>query len=285
MKATPSFIVITLLVCMTQIIHAQLPTLVSTPKLSLQNNSVQVLYEILNSSVTEKFTIRIEITTANGELIPAHSLSGDIGSGVEGGPEKEIIWDFEADSVYLNEKIFVQIYASPELPATPKQQSPPEEQLEDVNTYQAPADVGTQVSNEDFNRSAIILQSLAFPGLGLSRMNPGKPHWIRGALGYGCIVGSIVLNQQAIKNYDSYQDPENLDKIDDLFNKASQQDQISEVLGYAAVGIWVLDIIWTIVGTSDLNKDQLSLNQYGLSIGTTIEPLSFVPMIALKYRF
>ena len=91
-------------------------------------------------------------------------------------------------------------------------------------------------------RTGIILQSLALPGLGLSRMT-GKPHWLRGVAGYGCIAGSIILNRQAISTYDDIDDLEDYDDKNELFQKSLNRDNISEVLAYAAIGIWV-DIGW-----------------------------------------
>jgi len=47
----------------------------------------------------------------------------------------------------------------------------------------------------------------------------------------------------------------------------------------------VADLVWTFVGTSDLNKKQTAGEPRGFSIGTTVEPVSSVPLIALRYRF
>ncbi len=44
---------------------------------------------------------------------------------------------------------------------------------------------------------------------------------------------------------------------DELFNSAKTQDDISEVFAYAAIGIWVTDIVWNIVGASKLNISEL----------------------------
>lgn len=249
--------------------QAQSSAEVSVPELSMTAQGIQIAFNILHSSDSDRFSIRIEITNERGQKIDAKSLSGDIGKGIAGGPGKIIIWDIEADGLFLDEEIFVQVFASPEPSRTM-----PEEQAEEA----LPA-------GQSFKRSGLILQSIAFPGLGLSRINPGKPHWIRGALGYGCIGGAVYLNRQAIKNYDAYLDAGQTDDIDDLFNKAEQQDQISEILGFAAIGIWVTDIIWTILGTSDLTPTLSSERLTGFSIGTRIEPVSSVPMVALRYKF
>ena len=83
----------------------------------------------------------------------------------------------------------------------------------------------------------------------------------------------------------SYQEADNPDERDNFLDDAIRQDNISEALAYAAIGIWVADLVWTILGTTDLNMDQSSANYKGFSIGTTFEQITSVPMLALKYKF
>ncbi len=173
------------------------------------------------------------------------------------------------------------------LPETPPvAESPPQEQIEEAKheVKEEPASDKT-IAVKEYNRTLIIVQSIAFPGLGLSRINPGKPHWIRGVAGYGCLAGSVYLNRKAWSTYQDYLDPEHPGGKDDLFDQAYDTKRTSQILGYAALGIWVVDLAWTILGTSDMNKNQLSYHPKGLSIGTTIEPVSNVPLIALRYVF
>ncbi|MCK4745564.1 MAG: hypothetical protein KAT15_00940, partial [Bacteroidales bacterium] len=119
----------------------------------------------------------------------------------------------------------------------------------------------------------------------LSRLNQGAPHWIRGVAGYGCLAGSVYLNRKAWNSYQDYLNSEDPNSVDDLFDQAYNAKGTSQILGYAAIGIWVADLAWTILGTSQMNKDQTSINRKGFSIGTTVEPVSNVPLIALRYKF
>lgn len=272
------------LVCILPQIQAQNPVEVSAPVLSLKNGKVHIEFDLLNSTRSEKFSVRIDVSYENGTPVPARSLSGDIGKGVAGGDNKRIIWDMEADSIFLDGDIFVEVYALPETP--PVAESPPQEQIEEAEpeVKEEPASDKT-LAVKEYNRTLIIVQSIAFPGLGLSRINPGKPHWIRGVAGYGCLAGSVYLNRKAWSTYQDYLDPEHAGGKDDLFDQAYDTKRTSQILGYAALGIWVVDLAWTILGTSDMNKNQLSDHPKGLSIGTTIEPVSNVPLIALRYVF
>jgi len=151
---------------------------------------------------------------------------------------------------------------------------------EETKKPELPAEIKTK----DFNRTGIVIQSLAFPGLGLSRVT-GNPHWLRGVAGYGCIAGSIVLNRQAVSTFNTIEGLENVDDVNEAFDKSVHQDNISEVLAYAAIGIWVADIIWTVAGTSDLKKRPLDSQSKRFSIKSDFDPVSNIPMISLRYRF
>jgi hypothetical protein len=245
---------------------------VSKPELSMQGKDVVISYHLLNSTASERFSVRIEITDSFGNPIEARTLSGDIGNGIPGGMNKKIVWDIQADSIFLVHEIFFEVYARPESP--PAAIEPGKEET--------PAKIA---EGKTFSRTSLMLQSLLLPGLGLSRLNPGKPHWIRGVVGYGCIGGAYYLNQKSIQSNEAYKNPTSVDEVIPTFNRAYRQDVVSEVLGIAAIGIWVSDLVWTFLATSDLNQVELSYVPKGVSLGTTCEPVSKIPLIALRYTF
>lgn len=151
-----------------------------------------------------------------------------------------------------------------------------------------PASYKNKEIKPEFNsyRAGIILQSLAVPGLGLSRAT-GKPHWIKGVAGYGCLAGSVVLNRLAVKTYEDFDSeivyfPEDADR---LLSRSVLQDNISETLAYTAIGIWVMDIVWTVIASSDLTNDMSSSRNMGLSIKSGVDPLFKVPVVGISYRF
>ncbi len=280
---------------------------VSKPVLSLEKGKLSIEYKLLNTSKSEKFFIRVGITNQSGNSIEAKSLSGDLGKGIPGGGNKKITWDIEADSIFLDEDIFVEVYALPEVPPVIEisnagkaseekfaEEKVTEEKItEEKITEQkfaeekALVDKATKQSStkEELNRMSLITQSIAFPGLGLSRLHPGAPHWLRGVAAYGCLAGSVYLNRKAWSSYQDYLGSESPAEVEDRFNKAYNEKKTSGILGYTAIGIWVVDLAWTIIGTSGMNIDQLSANQKRLSIGTSVEPISNVPLIALRYKF
>jgi len=75
-----------------------------------------------------------------------------------GGNNKKITWDFAADNIYPETGIYVQVNA-------------------EILTSAETAKIIRPVKS--ISRGGIILQSLVFPGWGLSRINRGKPHWLK----------------------------------------------------------------------------------------------------------
>ena len=255
------------------------------------------------------------MTGESGESIPAVTFTGDVGEHVPGGANKKILWDIEADSVFLDEDIFFQVIALPEKPPEAeitaaaeksREEGMAEGQDEDETLNQAgensrgpgeeeePVAEGSAetageggapgvATGKEFNRTALIVQSLALPGLGLTRAT-GKPHWIRGVAGYGCLAGAVILNRTAYSDYQSYLDSETTSEVDELYNRARSQKTTSQILGYAAIGVWVADLVWNIAGTSHLNEQQAGM-QRGISVGAAVEPLSAAPQLCLRYRF
>lgn len=295
--------------------HAQTKVRVSDPKLELKDNIIHIYYDILNSNPDEKYIISINIRDEDGSPVDAHSFVGDIGIVEEGGTNKQITWNLEADNIFMDAYVFVQINAKVISPPEPVTTEPEEEVTHEV--VEEKADIQTKAQAEEikekdvivedktepakpeeeieteelppltkttkeFNRTEVVIQSLALPGLGLSRIT-GQPHWIRGVTGYGCIAGAIILNRTAINTFNNIGSLFYFDEINRAYDKSTRQGITSKVLGYTAVGIWVTDFIWNLAGTTDL-KRRTSTSQ-GFSFETNIDPLSYVPMVSVKYRF
>jgi hypothetical protein len=273
-----------LLILTGQLCYSQTGVRVSDPRLEMVGNTIHISYDILNSAPDGKYTISIVIKDEDGNIIKARALDGEIGEGISGGSNKKITWNLEADNILIDAFIFVQINAKVIAPPTPAIIEPEEETVQDDQTDTQPEEPPQVTKSSAYNRTGIILQSLALPGLGLTQVT-GKPHWIRGVAGYGCIAASVVLNSQAVKTYDGIEDLVYFDEINEAYDKSLQQDNISEILSYAAIGIWVADFIWTLVGTSDLKKKPYTAESSGISLGSNIDPLSNIPLISVTYRF
>jgi hypothetical protein len=240
---------------------------VSDPQLELRGKRILISYDILNSSDTDRFNIAIDIRDSAGNLISAHTLEGDIGKSVPGGGNKEIYWDFQADRIEMNGDIYVNVSA---------------EILPPGAAVAAGSSGGTASSG--FSRTGLVVQSLALPGLGLSRIKQ-KPHWIKGVAGYGCIAGAVIMNRSAVSTYEEFQSSQDVEDADALLQKAGRQDNLSEAFGYTALAIWVSDLVWTLLATPDDKKGAGSGKAAGLSLDSGIDDLSKYPMIGLVYRF
>jgi len=73
-------------------------------------------------------------------------------------------------------------------------------------------------------------------------------------VGYGCIAASIIYNKIAVSSYNDYLNTNDLQEIETFYDNSVNEDNLSEVFAYAAIGIWVTDFIWTIAGSSKLNN-------------------------------
>lgn len=272
------------------------PFAVSDPKLALKDNIVHITYDILNSSRSDKFLISIIISDPDGNTVQANALSGDIGDGVSGGSGKLIKWDLAADGIVMNSTIYVKINARlipPPDSDFPVMNEPAVAPDRKENTASSDAGKEEIITNAEtaskaglksISRGSVMLQSVALPGLGLSRIT-GKPHWIKGVAGYGCIAGSVLLNRKAIKSYEGIYDLTEYDDKDELLQKSLTQDNISETLAYVAIGIWVADLIWSWIGTGDLKEKPFLGDLKGLTLETNMDPLMRTPMIGVGYRF
>lgn len=284
---------------------------IENTSIKLVGNKIQITYDIANSKRSDRYDVRLEVTDSTGNPVSVKSLEGDIGEDVSGGNNKKIIWDLETDNIQMNADIFFELYANAIVEPDPSGDgemsagSPDPSREEDMaineagqsvevsdtqaeNLEEEPAsDANLSAEKEDarkLSRTGIFLQSLALPGLGLSRLKSG-PHWLRGVAGYGSVVGAVVLNNMAISTYDDYRTPGSAEEAKTLLDKSTRQDNISEICAYAAIGIWVSDLVWTIIGTSDLNKSQRASVVRPVSIGTEYDPLCGVPLLAIRYNF
>ena len=255
--------------------HAQTSVRVSDPRIEMEGNTIHIYYDILDSEASDKFIVSVEITDEDGNRINARALDGDVGENVPSGNNRHITWDLNADKIYLNARVFFEINAilipGPE-PVDVRQEEEPEKE------------VAASVESKEFDRTGLVLQSIAVPGLGLTKVT-GKPHWIKGVAGYCCIAGSVIFNLQARLTYASIEDYPDFDDKRDLFDTSVAQDNLSDVLGFVAIGIWVGDFIWTLTGTSHLKKKSAAANAGGISVGGSLDPLTYTPTVQIRYRF
>jgi len=244
--------------------HAQTEAQITKPRLELEDDHINILYDILNSRQSDIFRISVEITDSTGNNIDARSLSGDIGDNVKGGKNKKITWNYVADSIYPETGIYVQVNAE---------------------ILTAPENIEIIEPDKRISRGGAILRSTVFPGWGLSRINKGNPHWLKGVAGYGCIAASVIYNRKAVSSYKDYDKSEDISQRDKLYKNSVKQDNLSEIFAYTAAGIWMIDFIWTIAGSSKLKDENNYIQAKRLSVHPVYEPHMRAQMVSVTYTF
>ncbi len=239
----------------------------------LENNKLIITYDIANSSADESFNIWIKIKTAYGQLIQATSLTGDISSGVKGGSGKRIVWDVIADNVSLDDDILIEVFARAES-EEPAVVEKPEPEI-------TPA-VQKSPTGKKISVGKALLFSAILPGLGNTYVKGKGAAWLWGVLGYGCIVGSVVMNNMAYNNYEDYKTAATSDERDQLYDKASTYDLGSKVLIGAAATIWVVDLVITGIQAGKARKTSHASN---IRLNYQIDPHSQQYMVGLTYKF
>lgn len=245
-------------------IFAQEPAQISAPDLELKGNNILITYDILNSTRRDLFDIWIEVTDTAGNKIVAESLTGDVGENVKGGSHREIVWDLGADGIFLDAGIFIQVYGER---LTPLGSDLVLEKEIRINPYKT------------------IGQTLAFPGWGMAGMGKSKLHLLKGVAGYGCLAATIVYNRLGISNYDLYQTTEDLSEVDNYYNKAVLQDNLSHAFAYTAIAIWVAELTWTSVVLANIKKQEKERVAERINIYPVYHPQFQSPMLAVGFRF
>ena len=266
MKDIIIFICSLVIVLTGSVCHAQTTVKISKPRLELEEDHLNIHYDILNSSQKDIFRIWIEITDSTGNYIPALSLSGDIGENVKGGNDKMITWDYSADNIYPETGIYVQINA-------------------EIQTDIEEDDLIIDIPDNKISRAVVIGQSMVLPGWGLSRINKGKPHWLKGVAGYGCIAASIIYNRKAVSSYEDYNDSSDIGERNEFYNNSVKEDNLSEIFAYTAAGIWLTDLIWTIAGSSKLNKEPSYSHAKRISVYPVYKPSLRAQLVTVTYTF
>jgi hypothetical protein len=237
---------------------------VSKPKLEIQGENLSIAYDILNTKPGEKYKISLEVTDSKGILINAQSYTGDIGENVEGGANKKIIWNFTSDNIKDEVNINIKIVIS-------KYQEPPIS--EEIAKSTVP-----------YTRSGLVLQSVALPGLGMSKLKK-NPCWITGVAGYGLIAGSIIYNGASKSNYKNFENSRNNQQELSYYKKYENQKTMSLICAIGAATIWVTDFIIVLGSSSKLKDNSKNYQKNKLSLIPDYSINCSAPLLSLKYTF
>lgn len=236
-------------------ILAQNPT-IETTRLEIVDKRLEIAYDVLKSKKNTRLEVWVDIYNSRGEKINARTFSGDIGSNLEPGKEKIISWDYNADGLVLDEEVEVFVKAK-------------------VTTI-----AGTISTGKTLALSTLV------PGLGISAVEKNKPFWLLGVFGYASVGSSLYLNSSYKSNYDKYLKATDSQEAQNYFTKSENQQQLSKVMAYTAIGTWSVSIIWTILRTRQHNKSiGLIQKENGFMFYSRLDPVFKKPMIGFYYTF
>jgi len=266
---------------------------ISQPTLKFVNDRLIIKYDILGINPDDRFKVQLEITDSTGNKIKANSIYGDIGDNVSGTSPKQIIWDLAADSVYLNIGISVEILVTKILPPKPDIADLKDTTIVAIKTDSSLAESHVLVSEKEKGSTSyksvktgsnLILSTLV-PGLGLTRLSEGKPYWILGIAGYGCLASSVYFNRLASSNYDKYLDSSRTDEFDTYYNTGEKQYHASKVLAWSAVAIWVTDLGITWIKAAKMKSSGTKSKLSSFSVGSSFNDSANTQVITLVYTF
>ncbi len=264
---------------------------ISKPQIALNDNIFRIQYDILNSNLTDKFNVSLDIEDSSGKQISAKAISGDIGNNISGGSGKEITWDLTIDSIYMEAMIYFKIRAKAiEIESTSAglARTVPEP-VSEINESSIEGNSPNTTENlnrtTNISRGSAVFQSLLFPGVGLTRISSGKPHWLKGVMGYGCLATAIIYNSTSNISYNDYLQASTFQEKNDLYVVVEQQKKISNAFLFSAIGVWAIDFIWTVSGSKDLRKISSNnvTNDFSLYASYNYEVQA--PLLALKFNF
>lgn len=229
-----------------------------------EGSNLVITYDIVKAEPGEKFETWVKVQTGSGQEIIPHSVTGDVGLGVSGGPNKRIVWDVSADNVKLDDEISVEVFARSNLKSGGKSTNK------------------TKGHRQGISPGGAMALSALLPGLGSTVAVRGGAQWLWGIVGYGCIAGSIAMNGIAYDSYEDYKGAITANDRDDLFTKSKNHDLYSKIFAGSAAVIWVAEIISSGVKAAKYRSRQSNSK---FSMDYRFDPLSGKPLIGFNYKF
>lgn len=250
------------------ILYCQKNITITKPRVEIFEDNLIINYDILNAKTSDFYKVWIEVTDSDGNKINAVSVTGDVGMEIKGGADKRIVWNMINDKIYIDKEITIEVKA---------EKSTKEVKLKETEER--------TMNMTDISKVNMVITSLPLPGLGQSLLKRGKPYWLVGVAGYGCLAGSVILNRMAASTYDDYKLSVDYDDRISLYDEAILKDKYSKYMAYSAIGIWAADLIWVIATPTKSSRSQVSQKERKLKIQPYLDARSNIAMVSLTYKF
>jgi hypothetical protein len=223
---------------------------------SLRYNGDQVVisYDLNSSNNNNLFDISVKLYRSKTDQIEAVTFTGDVGKSIASGTNKKAIWQVKVDNVKVNDYVYAVVEATPAL---------------------------------NISIGKHLLKSALLPGLGEYRLDNYNLHIYKSVLGYGAIAGAIVLNANAVNNYDSYLS--STMQANNYFEAAQSQQVLSYVMAGTAVAVWGYGLYKTYTKAKKLKAySTITINQskyYYNFTNTAISGKSEQMFLEIKGKF
>ena len=238
--------------------NAQVIPAISKPDLVFRNDSLIIHYTFKDCQQGQRFRVWLDITTVEGKKIVPVTVSGDIGANINCGGTKEISWDMAADSLFLDDVIYVKVLAE--------------------------ANITTAAKGK--GNAKYFFSSLLFPGSGLNlKKGNNKPYWLMGVAGYCGVASTLYFNQMKINAYKDWEVEADPDVKDDYYADYEDNKKYMIISAASTGTVWLINLIWTLAAPGS-EPGQVSLGEgKNLQLGTTVFRESYTPGLTLKYNF
>jgi hypothetical protein len=196
--------------------------LISKPDVSYSNNILTVKYDITGCGTNQFVDISLKVINSKGDTLKPSYISGDIGSGVNCGMGKTILWNVVKDNIKIDDDVEVMLSGNEIKPVIPG-----------IIIPSAPG----------LTRAKVIGSSIFVPGLG-QKMASGKGSYLLfSGIVYGAAGASALFYMEHNKYYSDYKKASGTD-ADALFNKSEKSFDTAQNLLYGAAGAWLTNFIW-----------------------------------------
>jgi len=266
--------------CVTQDSISQTKAQVEAVDFFVKNDTLFVNYDLVKTKNDEWFEVTLTVKTLSGKVYTPASVSGHVGKFVAGGKHKQIAWAILKDNVFIDEEIYVEIRAIPMgVQQAQTQIQPPvtEQQAKVTKESESSSKPSREIVSRTYSKGGAIVLSAIIPGLGITKQKEGGAYWLMGLACYGMVAGGVILNVSANSSYNKYKEATTAGDRDTYFKKAENNAKTGNILYYSALGIWAIDMVWTILTP---NKVRTTFSLKG-----NFDPYINKPMVSLSFKF
>ncbi len=242
----------------------------------VRSDTLFVSYDLIKAKKNEWFDVTMTVKTPSGKVFFPVTLSGHAGKYIAGGKGKQIAWAISRDNLFIDDEIYVELRATP-MGTQETEQAVAREEPKVTKEPEYASKQPRQYVSKTYSKGGAIALSAIMPGLGITKQKEGGAYWLMGLATYGAAAGGVVLHVLANNDYNNYKDATNAMERNAYFESATSKANIRNILFYSAAGIWIANMVWTIL-TPNKVKSAFSLH-------ATFDPVVNKPMISMTVKF